>query len=93
MTRADLVRLTAVAHDRTESLPSSAPAADLYDRAAQHAEHRIPGPLGTAIAGVLAMAAHERRATGIGGCLGAPRVMLALALAVTELPDPASGVG
>ena len=64
------------------------PAADLYDRAAVLAEHRLPAPLGVAVAGVLAMAAHERRVAELGGCLGASKVMLALALAVLELPDP-----
>lgn len=83
MTDDDLRRLVTVAHDRTEHLGSDVSAVLLYEEAARAAE-RLPEPLGSAIAGVLAIAAVERRSSGLRGCLGESRTMLSLALAVLD---------
>jgi hypothetical protein len=80
--------LVGAVHEVTEQLPTSRSAVALYDSASRHAEHttalqpavRIP------LAATLALAAERRRVTGLGGVLGESRAMLALALAVLDLP-------
>jgi hypothetical protein len=84
----NLVRLVAAAHDATAHVASGVSAEQLYREAAGIAEQRIPGPLGTAVAGVLAVAAESRRVRRLRGSLGEHRTTMALALAVLgQLPD------
>lgn len=84
----NLVRLVAAAHDATAHVASGVSAEQLYREAAHAAEQRIPGPLGTAVAGVLAVAAESRRVRRLRGNLGEHRTTMALALAVLgQLPD------
>lgn len=86
----DLGRLVDAAHAATRIVDSRISARQLYDEAAAVAEQRIPGPLGTAVAGVLAIAAEHRRVSGLRGSLGEHKTTLALAIAVLEqLPDTA----
>lgn len=85
-----LLRLLAAAHDTAGGIALAVDAAALYQAAATAAEQRIPGPLGVAVAGVLAMAAEHRRASGMRGALGANLSMLALAQRVLEHPPDAA---
>lgn len=83
----ELVRSLTAALAATEHLASEVDAVRLFTDAAR-AAHRIPGPLGTAVAAVLFMAAYERRLTGLRGSLGCSKTDLALALAAMEyMPD------
>jgi hypothetical protein len=81
-TRAELCRLIDAAHSRVVGLVASTSAVQLYLDAARVAEQRIPGPVGTAVAGVLAVAAESRRLSGLRGVLGESEITLALAVAV-----------
>lgn len=83
--REELSRLVGLAHDATAHIGFRTSAVQLYLDGSRAAERVIPGPLGVAIAGVLAMAAEERRAARIGGIMGERNTTLALALAVLEL--------
>jgi hypothetical protein len=86
--REELARLVGLAHDATKHIASEVSAVQLYLDAAAVAEQRIPGPLGVAVAGVLAIAAESRRIRRLSGSLGEHRPTLALAVAVLEiLPD------
>lgn len=86
--REELARLTGLAHDAVQHIASSVSAVKLYRDAAAVAEQRILGPLGVAVAGVLAIAAESRRVRGLNGILGEHETMLSLAVAVLEfLPD------
>lgn len=83
-----LARLLGLAHDVTQHIDSQVSAVQLYRDAAAVAEQRIPGPLGVAVAGVLAVAAESRRVSGLRGILGERETTLSLAVAVLELvPD------
>ena len=85
-----LVRLVGLTHDATKHVFHRTSVVQLYRDASDAAERRWPGPLGVAIAAVLATAAERRRLSGVGGSLGADRSMMALAIAVLEaVPDPA----
>ena len=87
-TRAELCRLIDAAHDVAVHIDASVSAVQLYLDAARVAEQRIPGPVGTAVAGVLAVAAEDRRLSGLRGVLGEQKTTLALAVAVLgSLPD------
>lgn len=91
---ADVLRLLDAAHDATRRIDPQTSARRLYLDAASVAERRIPGPLGTAVAGVLAIAAESRRVSRLAGNLGEHKTTLALAIAVLELPDtPREGDG
>lgn len=81
----DLVRLLDAAHHATKGMDSSVQAIELYRAAALVAERLVPAPIGVAVAGVLAIAAEHRRASGMRGNLGADKTMLALACAVLAL--------
>lgn len=70
------------AYAATRHIQAGVDAVQLYDEAARAAEDRIPGDLGGAIAGVLAMAAESRRNARLSGNLGEQRTTIALALAV-----------
>lgn len=83
-----LARLVGQAHDATAHLDTRADAAELFRRARDVAEQRIPGPLGVAVAAALAHAAYERSLSPVRGSLGASKSSLALALAVLDLPAP-----
>lgn len=86
--REELARLVGLAHDATKHIASEVSAVQLYRDAAAVAEQRLPGPLGVAVAGVLAIAAETRRVRGLNGILGEHHTMLSLAVAVLEiLPD------
>lgn len=90
MTDRELTRLLTIAHEATKDVAHNVDAAQLFTDAARAAE-RLPGPLGTAVADVLALAAYERRPTGLRGNLGTPKTMTALALAVLAwMPDGAT---
>lgn len=88
---AQLRRLLNHAHDTAGDIGYAEDAAALYQDATDVAEQRIPGPLGVAVAGVLAMAAEHRRASGARGALGADLTMLALARRVLELQPATAG--
>lgn len=79
-----LMRLADHAYLATRHIDSSVSAEELYTDAASIAEQRIPGALGTAVAGVLAIAAENRRVSRLRGSLGEHHTMLALAVAVLE---------
>lgn len=81
----DLTRLLSVAHERVAHVRHDVDAVALYREAARAAE-RLSGPLGVAVAGVLAEAAERRRMTGLRGHLGCSNTMTALALAVLDGP-------
>lgn len=81
----DLIRLITAAHHATEDLAHDVQAVELYRAAALAAESQIPGPLGLAVAGVLAIAAEHRRVQRLRGNLGEHRTTLALALAVLAM--------
>lgn len=93
--RSEVDRLREVAaHGQTLAFEVGVSARHLYDAAAAVAERRIPGPLGVAVAGVLAVAAESRRVRGLAGSLGEHKTTLALAIAVLELPaTPREGDG
>lgn len=78
--------LAAAAYRATEHLSPQRSAVALFDSASAVAEAKLPGSLGVAAACVLAHAAERRRVTGLAGNLGESRSMLALALAVLDLP-------
>ncbi len=80
--REELIRLITVAHRAIRQLASGTDARQLYRDAAATAERTIPGPVGAGVAGVLAMAAEQRRISGMSGCLGEQNTTLALAVAV-----------
>lgn len=82
----DLHRLTTAAYHAVHHLPYDTDLMDLYRRAAERAEQVWPGQLGTAVAGVLALAAEERRVAGVRGILGERNTTMALALAVLAHP-------
>lgn len=86
-----LVRLVGLTHDATMHVSHRASVVQLYLDASGVAERRLPGPLGVAVAAVLATAAERRRLSGVGGSLGADRPTMALAVAVLEIVpgDPA----
>lgn len=86
--RDDLIRLVGLAHDATQHLPDTTSAVQLYLDAARAAEARFPGPIGVAVAGVLAIAAETRRVNRLGGNLGEHRTTIALALAVLDDAPP-----
>lgn len=90
-TTARLHRLLGEAHDAARGINLTTDAGELYRDAAAVAEQRIAGPLGVAVAGVLAMAAEHRRASGMRGALGADLTMLALATRVLEHPPAPAG--
>jgi hypothetical protein len=75
-----LVRLVGLTHDATRHISHRASVAQLYRDASDVAEQKLPGPLGVAVAAVLATAAERRRLSGIGGSLGADRPTMALAI-------------
>lgn len=77
-----LVRLLDLTHNATRHISHRASVLQLYRDASHVAEQRIPGPLGVAIAAVLATAAELRRLSGVGGSLGADHPTMALAVAV-----------
>jgi hypothetical protein len=79
-----LVRLIELTHDATMHIPHNTSVVQLYRDASDVAEQRLPGPLGIAIAAVLATAAERRWQSGVGGSLGADRPTMALAIAVLE---------
>jgi hypothetical protein len=77
----ELLRLLGAVHDLVdERLPPGADARQLYGSAAAVAERVLPGPVGVAVAATLALAAHQRRNAGLGGCLGESHASLALAV-------------
>lgn len=82
--RAELSRLLTLAHDAVAHIGFRTDAVQLYLDGSRAAERVIPGPLGVAIAGVLALAAQERCAARIGGVMGERSTTLALAVAVLE---------
>lgn len=82
MSDAQLLRLLDAAHRAVAGLPHDTDACALYRRAAGVAQARLPDPLALSVAGVLALAAENRRVSGVCGALGADTTMLALALAV-----------
>lgn len=87
MTDPELSRLPTIAHEATEHVAHNVDAAQLFEEGARAAE-RLPEPLGVAVAGVLALAAYERRLTGLRGSLGASKTTMALALAALAwMPD------
>jgi hypothetical protein len=77
-----LVRLVGLIHDATRHVSYRISAVQLYRDASDVAELRLPGPVGVAVAAVLAIAAERQRLSGVGGSLGAERPMMALAVAV-----------
>jgi hypothetical protein len=77
-----LVRLVGLTHDATRHISHRTSALQLCRDASNVAEQRLPGPLGVAIAAVLAIAAERRRLSGVGGSLGADQPTMALAVAV-----------
>lgn len=80
----DLASLIGLAHERTKHLDDQrTPATHIYETA-KSAAQTLPEPLGSALAGVFAMAEYERRLTGLGGVAGDSVTMLSLALAVIE---------
>jgi hypothetical protein len=81
----NLTRLLTGAHDAVQHLPYDTDAVSLYRRAADRAELLWPDPFGRALAATLALAAHEREASGLRGMLGLPHPVIALALAVLDL--------
>jgi hypothetical protein len=83
--RGELAGLDDAAYEHTAHLDPRASAVALYLEASAAAEQRITGPLGTAIAGVLAIAAEQRIASGLRGNLGEHRTMLALATQVLSV--------
>jgi hypothetical protein len=83
--RGELARLVDTAHEATVHLAPATSAVALYLEASSVAEARIPGPLGTAVAGVLAIAAEQRIASGLRGNLGEHRTMLNLATQVLSV--------
>lgn len=84
----ELARLVGLAHDATKHIAPQVSAVQLYRDAVAVAEQCIPGPLGVAVAGVLAIAAESRLISGLNGSLGEHKSTLALAVAVLEiLPD------
>lgn len=85
MADVELIRLVDAARVTTDGVRLDVDAVRLYRDAALVAEQRIDDPLGTAVAGVLAMAAERRRVAGVAGAVGEHRTMLALALRVLEL--------
>lgn len=80
----ELGRLVGLAHDRTLHLDDQRTSAVSIYGAAKRAALTMPEPLGSALAGVFAMAEYERRQTGLGGVLGESSLMLSLAIAVIE---------
>lgn len=80
----DLRRLVTAAHEATRHIAPEVDAQQLYTEASSVAEQAIPGPVGTAVAGVLAIAAESRRVRRLRGSLGESQPMLALALAVLD---------
>jgi len=83
-----LVRLVGLTHEATRHVSHRTNVVQLYRDASAVAERRFPGPLGIAVAAVLATAAEHRRLSGVGGSLGADQPMMALAVAVLEIvPD------
>jgi hypothetical protein len=86
-----LVRLVGLTHDATRHVSHLTNVVELYRDASDVAEQRLPGPLGVAVAAVLATAAEHRRLSGVGGSLGADQPTMALAVAVLEIVpgDPA----
>jgi hypothetical protein len=82
-----LVRLVGLTHEATRHISHRASALQLYRDARDVAEQRLPGPLGVAVATVLAIAAENRRLSGLSGSLGADRSMMALAVAVLACVD------
>ena len=82
MTDPELVRLLTAAHEATRDIAHNVDVAQLFDDGARAAE-RMPEPLGAAVAGVLALAAYERRLTAHHrqDSLGASKTTMALALA------------
>lgn len=81
-----LRRLVAIAYDRTEHMNDDVSAFHLLADAS-HAALRIPEPLGSAIAAVLALAAAKREARAYDGLVTESRGLLALALVALEY-DP-----
>ncbi len=81
----DLVRLVGATHEAVAHLPHNTDAVALYRSAAVRAEEVLPGPVGTAVAAVLAVEAAGARSFTI---LGASNPMLALAVAVLGLDPP-----
>jgi ribosomal protein S12 methylthiotransferase accessory factor YcaO len=86
-----LVRLAGLTHDTTRHVSHRTSVLQLYREASDVAEQRLPGPLGVAVAAVLATAAEHRRLSGVGGSLGADQSTMALALAVLEIAQQRSG--
>lgn len=83
-----LARLVGLTHDATKHISHRTSVVQLYRDASDVAERRLPGPLGIAVAAVLAAAAEHRRLSGVGGSLGADQPTMALAVAVLEIiPD------
>ena len=86
-----LRRLVSVACERTEHVSLDVSPRQLFEDASR-AALRIPEPLGSAIAGVLAMEAKRREARGgYDGLLAESSVMIALAIVAMEYATPASG--
>lgn len=79
-----LVCLLGLTHDATAHVSHLTSVLQLYHDASNVAEQRLPGPLGVAVAAVLATAAERRRLSGVGGSLGADQPTMALAIAVLE---------
>lgn len=85
---ARLARLVGLTRDATKHVSHRTSVLQLYRDASDVAEQRLPGPLGVGVAAVLAIAAENRRLSGVSGALGADQPTMALALAVLEIiPD------
>lgn len=85
--RGAFVVLSKHAHHATRHIAPLDSAVQLYRAARDAAQQRIPGPLGVAVAGVLADGAYRRGLSGHAGSLGEPETLLALAAAVLALPE------
>lgn len=83
--REALSGLISKVHNATAHLDAHASALQLYREARDAAEQCLPGPVGVAVAAVLAEAAVTRAQSPIGGSLGASKSLLALAVAVLEM--------
>lgn len=83
--RQELERLLTLSHEAIHDLAHDVSAQRLYVDAARVAERHLPGPVGEAVAAVLALEAYAWR-NRPNGCLGASTTTLALALAVLSAP-------
>lgn len=81
---AELNKLTSRAQERTRHLNDQRTPATAIYALARRVAYTMPEPLGSALAGVFAMAEYERRLTGLGGVIGENSTTLALAVAVIE---------